>query len=228
MTEPRCVLLLGGSFDPVHAGHVGLAHFFSTLLHPDELRLIPAGQPWQKPGMSTPAADRIAMLKLAFPHWAVPVVIDEQEIARDGASYAIDTLRSLRTELGRDVSLVLVLGADQLINLHTWRDWTQLFEHAHLCFAARPGFSMARDVLDAAVAIEVTRRLASPAQLRSTPAGLAFIAPNLALDVSSTEIRAALAASHAAGTTETADAALGQLPAPVLDYIRQHHLYQTH
>ncbi len=215
----RCVLLLGGSFDPVHAGHVGLAHYFGTLLHPDELRLIPAGQPWQKPGMKTAAADRIAMLALAFPHWPMPVVIDEQEVRRDGASYAVDTLRALREEFGPEVSLVLALGADQLANLHTWRDWRQLFELAHLCFAARPGFSMTRDVLDADVAREVARRLASPPQLRSTPAGLAFIVPNLALDVSSTAIRAALAAGGDAG---------GQLPAPVLDYIRQHHLYQTH
>ncbi len=214
----RCVLLLGGSFDPVHAGHVGLAHYFSTLLHPDELRLIPAGQPWQKPGMQTPAADRIAMLALAFPGWPMPVVIDEQEVQRDGASYAVDTLRSLREELGPDASLMLALGADQLANLHTWRDWRQLFDLAHLCFAARPGFSMARDVLDAGVAADVARRLASPSQLRGSPAGLAFIAPNLALDVSSTAVRASLAAGG--------DAA-GQLPAPVLDYIRQHHLYQT-
>ncbi len=218
----RCVLLLGGSFDPVHQGHVGLAHYFSTLLHPDELRLIPAGQPWQKPGMKTPAADRIAMLELAFPNWATPVVIDTQEIERDGASYAIDTLRTLRAQLGNEVSLVLALGADQLANLHTWRDWRQLFDLAHLCFAARPGFSMTRDVLDAEVAAEVARRLANPPQLRSTPAGLAFIATNLALDVSSTAIRASLAAGGATGDAK------GQLPAPVLDYIRQHHLYQTH
>ncbi len=215
----RCVLLLGGSFDPVHAGHVGLAHYFSTLLHPNELRLIPAGQPWQKPGMQTPAADRVAMLKLAFADWPMPVVVDDQEVRRGGASYAIDTLRSLRDELGHEASLVLALGADQLANLHTWRDWRQLFDLAHLCFAARPGFSMARDVLDGEVAADVARRLATPSQLRGTPAGLAFIAPNLALDVSSTAIRAFLA--------EGSDAA-GQLPAPVLDYIRQHHLYQTH
>lgn len=215
----RCVLLLGGSFDPVHAGHVGLAHYFGTLLHPDELRLIPAGQPWQKPGLKTPAADRIAMLELAFPNWPMPVVIDDQEVRRDGASYAIDTLRALRGELGPETSLVLALGADQLANLHTWRDWRQLFDFAHLCFAARPGFSMTRDVLDAEVAKEVARRLANPPQLRSTPAGLAFIAPNLALDVSSTTIRAALAAGGDTGRL---------LPAPVLDYIRQHHLYQTY
>ena len=215
----RCVLLLGGSFDPVHMGHLGLAHYFTTLLHPDELRLIPAGQPWQKPGMTTPAADRIAMLELAFRNWATPVVIDPQEVRRGGASYAVDTLHALREAVGRDVSLVLALGADQLVNLHTWRDWRQLFALGHLCFAARPGFSLARDGLDAEVAHEVARRLANPTQLRGTPAGLAFIATELALDVSSTAIRSSLAAGGDAS---------GQLPAAVLDYIRQHHLYQTH
>ncbi len=215
----RCVLLLGGSFDPVHQGHLGLAHYFCTLLHPDELRLIPAGRPWQKPGLQTPAADRVAMLGLAFAQPTVPVVIDELEIRRDGASYALDTLRALRADCGPEVSLVLAMGADQLANLHTWRDWRQLFGQAHLCFAARPGYAMTQDMLDPEVAAEVARRLASPSQIRTTPAGLAFIAPNLALDMSSTAIRDSLARGGDAG---------GQVPAPVLDYIRQHHLYQTH
>ena len=120
------MLLLGGSFDPVHAGHVALARYFSTLLHPDELRLLPAGRPWQKPDMSTPATDRIAMLKLAFDPWLVPVVIDEQEVSREGPSYAVDSLRALREEFGEDAAIVMALGADQLLNLHTWRDWPQL------------------------------------------------------------------------------------------------------
>ncbi len=214
----RCVLLLGGSFDPVHNGHVGLAHYVCTLLHPDELRLLPAGQPWQKPALRTAANDRVAMLRLAFPQWPVPVVIDEQEIRREGASYAIETLRALRAEVGAETALVMALGADQLANLHSWRDWRHLFGLANFCFAARPGFSMTRDVLDAEVAIEVGKRLASPTQIRDTAAGLTFIATNLALDVSSTAIRASLRfGGHADG----------QLPGPVLDYIRQHHLYQT-
>ena len=96
MPNERCILLLGGSFDPVHEGHIGLARYFCTLLHPDELRLIPAGRPWQKPEMSTAPEHRIAMLRLAFADWVVPVQIDTQEIERDGPSYAVDTLRTLR------------------------------------------------------------------------------------------------------------------------------------
>ncbi len=217
----RCVLILGGSFDPVHQGHIALAHYFCTLLHPDELRLIPAGQPWQKPGMSTAATHRVAMLRDAFADWVVPVVIDEQEILREGASYAVDTLRALRAELGPDVSIVMALGADQLLNLHTWRDWQTLFELAHLSFAARPGFVVNGDHLDPDVSSELARRLASPNQLRSTPHGLAFVASNLAIRASSTAIRDALAQHDEHALT-------GLLPARVLDYIQRHHLYQNH
>lgn len=215
----RSVLLLGGSFDPVHSGHVGLARYFCTLLHPDELRLIPSGRPWQKPDMATPASHRVAMLRSAFDGWPTPIYIDEQEIRREGPSYMIDTLRSLRGELGRDVSLALIMGADQLINLHTWRDWAALFDEAHLCIAARPGFAIDDAALDKAVARQITRRLASADQLRQTPSGLVCIATQLALDVSSTAIRKAIA-----GSAEVADL----LPEPVLDYIQLHHLYQTH
>ncbi len=220
----RCILLLGGSFDPVHEGHLALARYFGTLLHPDELRLVPAGQPWQKPEMMTPAADRVAMLRLAFAEWSLPVVIDEQEISRTGPSYTIDTLRSLRTQLGDKTSLALALGADQLLNLHTWRDWSELFELAHLCFAARPGFDIRSAAIHPEVNAQLTRRMASPPQLRQTPHGLTFVATNLKVDVSSTAIRQALRR----GDPKSAENVLaGYLPRAVLDYIRHHHLYQT-
>ena len=213
----RCILLLGGSFDPVHNGHVGLARYFLALLHPDILRLIPAGKPWQKPELSTAAADRVAMLKLAFANFTLPVQIDEQEIARNGASYTVDTLRALRAELGPEVSLVLVMGADQLQNLHTWRNWQQLFDFANLCVATRPGFTVEHSGLDAEVIKEITRRAASAAQIRATPCGLIYVASNLALDISATDIRQAL--QQGRSTTQL-------LPEAVLDYIQQHHLYR--
>ena len=222
----RCILLLGGSFDPVHNGHIGLARYVCTLLHPDALRLIPAGRPWQKPGMTTPAEHRIAMLRLAFAEWAVPVLIDTQEIERTGPSYAIDTLSELRRSLGDQVSLVWVMGADQLANLHTWHQWQQLFSLTHLCIAARPGFRLDKESLDAEVASEVGRRLASPAHLRETPSGLTCIATNLALDVSSTALRESLRESPR-GAQPVNKRLQEWLPSPVLDYIQQHHLYQN-
>jgi nicotinate-nucleotide adenylyltransferase len=216
----RCVLLLGGSFDPVHLGHIALARYFCALLHPDELRLIPAGQPWQKPDLTTPPEHRVAMLEDAFNDWVVPVTIDTQEIEREGPTYTIDTLRALRKQLGDDVALVILLGADQLLNLHTWRDWQKLFDLANLCIATRPGFEIPAEALDSSVAAALMRRQASPAQLRATPHGLIYIAHDLAMAVSSTAVRQALAENNPPVLE-------GLLPPPVLDYIQHHHLYQT-
>ena len=218
MTAGRCIAVLGGSFDPVHNGHVALAGYFAKLLVPDELRVIPAGRPWQKQGLQTAPEHRAEMVRCAFRQLAVPVVIDEQEIRRTGATYTIDTLQALRTELGPDAAIAFLIGADQLQQLQTWKDWQALFDHAHICAASRPGFS----IDDASMAPEVTRefarRAATPEQIRSTPQGLAYVATKLAVDVSATQIRAAL--------EQGADVA-SLIPSGVLDYIKQHHLYRN-
>jgi len=213
----KCIALLGGSFDPVHLGHLALADTFTGLLQADQLRVIPA-RPWQKSHLQASDAQRLAMLRLAFAHSAVPVAIDTQELDRDGASYTVDTLRTLRAALGEAVSLVFLIGADQLQRLDTWRDWHALFELANLGVAARPGFSLADAALPPAVVQALAQRRASPEQLRATPCGLVHIAPSLAVDVSATEIRSALQQGNAANSL---------LPPVVLDYIQQHHLYKN-
>jgi len=213
----RCVALLGGSFDPVHHGHIKLAALYAQLLPADVLRVIPA-RPWQKARLEASDAERIAMLELAFAGFSVPVVIDTQEIDRDGPTYTVDTLRALRAELGADASIVFLIGADQLQRLDTWRDWRALFELANLGVAARPGFSLADAALPPAVAQELAQRRATPEQLRATPRGLVSVAPSLAVDVSATEIRTAL---------RQGDEASALLPPVVLDYIQQHNLYKN-
>jgi nicotinate-nucleotide adenylyltransferase len=213
----RCILLLGGSFDPVHNGHVALGEYFVKLLVPDELRVLPAGNPWQKPPLHASAEHRIEMIRLAFDRQPVPVVIDPQEIQREGASYTVDTLRALRAESGPQTSLIFLLGADQLRTLNTWREWNMLFELAHICAASRPGFTLENHILPAMVAREFSRRAATPDQIRDTPHGLTYLASNLAIDISATQIRAAFARGEQPRQ---------QIPVRVLDYIQQHHLYQ--
>lgn len=213
----RCVALLGGSFDPVHKGHVALGNYFAELLTPDELRVIPAGSPWQKQGMlRTPAEHRLAMVRLAFEDFAAPVVLDEQEIQRDRPTYSIDTLRAVREELGPDVSIAFLIGADQLQQLHTWKEWRKLFDYAHICAASRPGFEMDEAHVPSEVVREFARRAATPQQIRETPNGLTCLADNLSVDISATQIRSAL---------ERGEKASSLLPSRVLDYIKQHHLY---
>lgn len=214
----RCIALLGGSFDPIHNGHVALAEFFIKLLAPDELRVIPAGNPWQKNGLEASAEDRVEMVKRAFAGQALPVFIDHQEIERNTATYTIDTLRALRAEVGPDASLVFLIGADQLQQLHTWQEWQHLFDYAHICAASRPGFAIDAAHIPETVAREFSRRAGTPAQIRNTSQGLSCLASGLAVDISATEIRAAL---------QRGDRLDLLIPATVLDYIKQHHLYQS-
>jgi nicotinate-nucleotide adenylyltransferase len=157
-TVTRCVALLGGSFDPVHNGHVALANYFIRLFQPDELRIIPAGNPWQKHGLQASGADRIAMVRTAFGAQKIPVQIDQQEIRRPRATYTIETLQAIREELGPDVSLIFLMGADQLQHLNSWQSWQQLFDYAHICAAARPGFAMDASAIPDDVAQEFARR----------------------------------------------------------------------
>jgi nicotinate-nucleotide adenylyltransferase len=214
--------LLGGSFDPVHRGHVALARLFCDLLHPDELRVIPAGNPYQKTaGLRTTPAQRIAMLELAFHAAGLPMTIDRQEVARAAPSYTVDTLRAVRAELGPDASLVFLMGADQLQHLDTWHDWRALFALAHIGVGARPGYDLA--ALPAAVAAEITPRLGRPADLHATPAGRVLLADTLAVDASATALRRDLASVGASA----ASAPDSPIAATVLDYIQHHQLYKN-
>lgn len=213
-----CVALLGGSFDPVHHGHVALATLFAKLLNPDQLRVIPAGNPWQKNGLKTSAEDRIAMLGLAFGEAGLKVAIDLQEVERTTPTYTIDTLRNVRAELGPDASIVFLMGADQLQQLDSWRDWRHLFDYAHIGVGARPGFNLANAALPAAVAEELEKRRSSIEQLRSAPSGKVYLAEALAVDISATQIRTALQRGEKPNSL---------ISPVVLDYIQQHNLYKS-
>lgn len=218
--DQRPLLILGGSFDPVHCGHVALAQRFATLLKPAELRLIPAGQPWQKGNLCASAAHRIGMLELAFSNFGdIPVVIDRQEIeraARHQASFTVDSLRQIRAEVGARTPLIFVIGADQLQNLHTWHAWPELFELAHLCAASRPGFGLQPAAPE--VAERWAARALGVAQLQQQAHGGTLLLDDLQQDISATQLRKDLNQYHP--TTKL------RVPDKVLDYIQQHHLYR--
>ena len=214
----RCIALLGGSFDPVHNGHIALAECFIRHLSPDQLRIVPAGNPWQKQRLRATAADRVAMLCCAFGNPKIPVTIDQQEIRRHTATYTIETLRSIRAELGPETSVLFLIGADQLQQLHTWQEWEHLFDYAHICAASRPGFAMDTSGAAAIAAREFMRRIGTPDQIRNAPHGMTYLARDLAVDISATEIRAALIRGERPGS---------RVPHAVLEYIEQHHLYKN-
>lgn len=146
------------------------------------------------------------------------------EIEQDGPTYTVETLQRWREREGAQVSLSLLIGADQLVRLDTWRDWRRLFEFAHICVATRPGFELAS--IPPAVAAEIAARQADADVLQATPCGHLLIDTTLAFDVSATDIRALLRerlVQHAGGQHQ--NEAASHVPTEVWDYILQHHLY---
>lgn len=196
------------------------------MLQLTKLVLLPAGQPYQKRDVSA-AEHRLAMTRaaagsLALPGVAVTVATDEIEHA--GPTYTVETLARWRERIGPDASLSLLIGADQLVRLDTWRDWRKLFDYAHVCASTRPGFDLGAASAD--VAREIARRRADAEQLKATPSGRLLIDTTLAFDIAATDIRAHLReciARHA----QMPDASAEHVPAAVWAYILQHRLYHS-
>lgn len=209
---------MGGSFDPVHVGHVELGKYFCNLFKTKELRLIPAGNPWQKPLLKATPEQRISMLKLAFQPLDLSVTVDTQEIDRPGATYTIDTLKAIREEIGPDTPLVFVMGADQLLRLDTWHNWRQLFQLTHIAVSARPGLSNSLTLIPKAIADEFSKRFADPERIKSSPYGLTYLARDVQINASATEIRTTLQNDQSPVTL---------VPKPVLKYIKENNLYKN-
>jgi nicotinate-nucleotide adenylyltransferase len=135
---PRRIGLFGGSFNPPHLAHLALAQLALRHLQLDELRWLPAGQPWQKqPASLASAAQRLAMVRLLVGD-TPGMVVDERELHRPGASYTIDTVRELGNEFP-GARLLLILGQDQYQKLDTWRDAAQLRSLVTFAVASRNG-----------------------------------------------------------------------------------------
>ncbi len=129
--------LFGGSFDPVHGAHLALARAARDALALDELRWIPAGQPWQKTRDLSAAEHREAMVRLAI-EGEPRMVLDRSELERAGPTYTLDTVRELQArEPGAE--WFLVIGQDQYAGLHTWHGWPELLQRVVLAVANRPG-----------------------------------------------------------------------------------------
>ncbi|MEV0278267.1 nicotinate-nucleotide adenylyltransferase [Streptomyces sp. NPDC050610] len=139
-TEPakRRLGVMGGTFDPIHHGHLVAASEVASQFHLDEVVFVPTGQPWQKSHKQvSPAEDRYLMTVIATasnPQFSVSRI----DIDRGGATYTTDTLRDLRAEHG-DADLFFITGADALSQILTWRDTEELFSLAHFIGVTRPG-----------------------------------------------------------------------------------------
>lgn len=206
--------VLGGTFDPIHYGHLRPAAEASRRLGLDLLRVIPASDPPHRHRPVARAEQRLRMVELAIPEFP-GFIADDRELRRAGPSYTVPTLESLRAEIG-DMPLCLLLGVDAFLGLHTWHQWTRLPELAHLVVLSRPGWPLP---LPEALPEWARARLDDVAALRTLPAGRLVLLEGASLDISATRIRDMIAR----GESPPAD----WLPAPVWSYIRSHGIYRS-
>jgi nicotinate-nucleotide adenylyltransferase len=209
--------ILGGTFDPVHSAHLALAETARRRFGLGRVLFIPAGQPRHRHAPQAPAADRLAMVRLAITD-RDDFELDAGEALSDAPSYTVPTLLRLRERFGTRVPLLLLVGADAFLGLPSWHRWRELFDLAHIAVATRPGYA-----LDAAAMAAAAPDLAQEFRQRQhgdlgAAAGAIASFPLVAGTVSATETRALLAAGRDPGDW---------LPPGILDYIRTHHLYGT-
>jgi nicotinate-nucleotide adenylyltransferase len=212
----RGIGILGGTFDPIHYGHLRMADEVCAALDLSTVRLMPAGNPWHRSGRPPPAPrlQRLAMAEIAvteFPRLSV----EPREAESGEPSYTVDTLISLRAELG-PTPLLLLLGADSFATLTEWKEWRQLFALAHLVLVARPGFAMP-DPLPIELATAYKERLASDPGLLSAGTGRIYRQTIEPQPVSATAIREMVREGRRPD---------GLLPAAVINYIESHGLYR--
>lgn len=208
----------GGTFDPVHCGHLAIACAVRDGLGA-QVRLLPAADPPHKGPTHADAQQRARMLDLATAGDR-GLTVDRRELRRPGPSYTVDTLRELRDELGPQAPIAWLIGSDSLTQLHTWHRWRELFECAHILAVQRPGSSVDGDWLGREapeVSAEVAPRWRTAQALRTSPAGgFAVFELDRERPESSSELRRHIAAG---------EAWQDWVPAAVAEYIARHRLY---
>jgi len=209
--------LFGGTFDPIHFGHLRLATELAEAFRLEQVLFVPNGLPYHR-GRTAHATDeqRLTMLKLATGRDA-RFGVDERELRRQGPTYTYDTLLELRRERGPDVPLVFLLGSDAFSRIDTWHRWTELFDLAHFAVAIRADdrnwFAKGPGAFPKEVWPRITLNLR---ELVGAPAGHVMTFSMTPLSISSTAIRAA--ASEGSSIRYLT-------PDPVVEYIRSHRIY---
>lgn len=203
--------IYGGTFDPVHYGHLRTALEIKALFQLAEVRLIPCARPPHRGDPLTSAEQRLTMLALALENQP-GLVVDDCELKRSGPSYTVDTLAGLRAQFKR-TPLLLFMGADAFAGLSTWHQWRRLFDYAHIVVMTRPGYRLPADIKQYGDSWVTDSR-----QLSNALAGKLFFQTVTQLDISATAIRAMIANGQDPRFL---------LPDKVLTYIQQNKLYTS-
>ena len=214
--------LLGGTFNPIHFGHLRMAQELTDALKLSEVRFIPSANPPHKAAPKVSAQQRAEMVQLAINDNPL-FKLDRCELERTGASYTIDTLISLREELGKNASLCLMMGSDAFTKLDSWHRWQEMLDYCHIILVQRPN-SKTEKLSDKMTAFLSEHYTENVDDLAEQSAGYIHMQAISAQDISATKIREKL------GIREKQSAASSTkylLPDNVLAYIQQHQLYQS-
>lgn len=215
----RPIGILGGTFDPIHNGHLRLAQEALEQCGLETVRFIPNGMPPHRTVPHADAMQRLEMVRLALQDNPA-FMLDEREVRRTDPCYTVDTLASLRAELGPQQPVCLLMGGDAFLQLQTWHEWRRLFELAHIVVMQRNGRPLGNAILDAdpTLRAEYHARLAPAPQALRESAGGAIVVLNMpTLDISATDIRERCAAGRSISYL---------MPETSTNYILTHKLYR--
>ena len=189
----RGIAIFGGTFDPIHVGHLRSAIEVAEYLELDSVRLVPASQPAHRATPSCSLEQRLQMLRLAVDNESL-LQIDDRECNRSGPSYMVDTLFSLRDEFGSEVPVILVLGADSFYTLTDWYRWEEIISLAHILVLNRPGWEDTRTRMAQRLAGFLSEReVYSRAELLEHPSGGVLRTSLTQLNISASQIRQCVA-----------------------------------
>lgn len=209
--------LLGGTFNPIHFGHLRMAQELAEALNLAEIRFIPAANPPHKAAPTVSAQQRAEMVQLAIADNSL-LKLDTRELNRQGASYTIDTLISVREELGESVSICLMMGSDAFTKLDSWHRWNELLNYCHIILVQRPSSQSQAKLSEQLTALLSEHYTENVDDLAEKTTGYMHMQQITAQDISATHIREKLASGKSAKYL---------VPNAVLAYIQQHQLYKA-
>ncbi|WMY73281.1 nicotinate-nucleotide adenylyltransferase [Buttiauxella selenatireducens] len=210
----RLTALYGGTFDPIHYGHLKPVEALAKQVALQQVTIMPNNVPPHRQQPLANSQQRKAMVELAIAEKPL-FHLDDRELQRETPSYTVETLEQLRAEIGATQPLAFIIGQDSLLNLQRWHRWETLLTLCHLLVCQRPGYSLTMNTpaeqqwLDAHLTSSVE-------QLHARPAGKIYLAQTPMYDISATNIRQRLEQHLPCDDL---------LPPAVAEFIRQHHLY---
>lgn len=214
MRAPSMIGVFGGTFDPIHYGHLRPAAEVMAAFGLAQVRFIPAGQPPHRPPPLASAEHRLRMVQAAVADYP-GFTVDDRELRRPGPSYTVDTLESLRAELG-EAPLCLIIGLDMFAHLDRWHRAPALTQLAHLIVMQRPGLDF--ETLCRTLPAWAQPRAGGAATLTAAPAGAVVFAPVTPQPISASALRADIAQGRSVD---------GRMPEAVARYIRENRLYAS-